>query len=524
MLACPPIKPDHRLVQEHWGFYLWPNDEYSRHDLEAAADDTEAMEATLSTLVNATDIAASCDPGWGRILGAERYLVAAKVSREHRQGIGMPTIRRRATSQNTPFPESPKPCQDGGTQRMKLIHKKMSRDAGIPNEKVKAALEYLANSAPSTGNDSTITLGQASPGLSPNNLKTAQKKLLIELEWASRALVLSWVNRLTDISRAGGLRSLVCLRLAKIPSSHLTGICSADLWSGLPNVKEVYLGVLADWRRLTKTPGAGIIKDESLEPVEAVPLAFDLLETVAKQGNIKELDFEWICGGELSWGSQRGHFILPVPFTRHPEFMVQQETIHRLENILMLPYVKKLSLKNCWCSPHVFLYVMKKMARSSLEELKLESLSLSGAPKRPLPNTLPFISPLRRGIEAFASHSSSPIILAPDVVYAYEANISPNPVMPVAEFVAGVELPHHNPMTPDAPGPEPTPEFLTWSGIIDSLSSGPKLPRAGGGAVNTTARTLRRMEFKSCGYVAVQTSSIDTIAIGTWQFFASYYR
>lgn len=68
--------------------------------------------------------------------------------------------------------------------------------------------------------------------------------------------------------------------------------------------------------------------------------------------------------------------------------MVQQKTIHRPENILMLPHVKKVSLKNCWCSPLVFLYAMKKMARNSLEELKLESLSLSGAPKSPLPNTL----------------------------------------------------------------------------------------------------------------------------------------
>lgn len=99
------MKPDHKLVQEPWSFYLWPNDEYSGHDnlvdmvdMEAAVDDTEAMEATLSTLVNATDIEVSCDPGLGRILGAERYLVAAKVSREHRQEIGMSTIRGRVIS------------------------------------------------------------------------------------------------------------------------------------------------------------------------------------------------------------------------------------------------------------------------------------------------------------------------------------------------------------------------------------------------------------------------------------------
>ena len=195
VLARPPMRPDHKLVQELWGLYLWPNDEYNRHgdlmDLEAAADDTKAMEATLRTLVNATDISVSCDPGWGRILGAEKYLVAAKVFRGNRQKIGLPTLRGRATSQHTRFPKIPKPSPENGAQRMKSVHKKMVRDAGIPKKKVKAALEYIASNAPLAGNDSTITLAQSSPGLAPDTLKTAQKKLLVELEWASRALVLS---------------------------------------------------------------------------------------------------------------------------------------------------------------------------------------------------------------------------------------------------------------------------------------------------------------------------------------------
>lgn len=49
----------------------------------------------------------------------------------------------------------------------------MIRDASIPNEKAQAALEYIANNALLTGNDSTISLAQSSPGLSPDSLKTA---------------------------------------------------------------------------------------------------------------------------------------------------------------------------------------------------------------------------------------------------------------------------------------------------------------------------------------------------------------
>lgn len=297
-----------------------------------------------------------------------------------------------------------------------------------------------------------------------------------------------------------------------------------DLWKGLPNVKEVHLAVLADWRRFTKTPGTSTIKDESLEPVEAEPHVFNLLETISEQRNITKLHFEWSCGGELSWGSQRGRFILPVPLTRHSEFMVQEEIINQHEDVLMLSHIKKLSLKNCWCSPHVFLYVMRKMAKSGLDELELESVSLSGAPRAPLPDMPPFISPLRRDTEAFASDPSSPIILAPDVAYVYEANIPSNPAMPVTGIAAECGLPHHRLVTPDVPEQGPTRELLTWSGIIDTLSSGPKLPRVDGDAVDMTAPTLRRMKFKSCGYVAVDTSSIDTSPIGTWRFLASYYR
>lgn len=65
---------------------------------------------------------------------------------------------------------------------MKSVHKKMVRDARIPKERAKAALEYIANNAPLTGNDSTVTLAPCLPGLSPDTLKTAQKKLLVELE------------------------------------------------------------------------------------------------------------------------------------------------------------------------------------------------------------------------------------------------------------------------------------------------------------------------------------------------------
>lgn len=106
------------------------------------------------------------------------------------------------------------------------------------------------------------------------------------------------------------------------------------------------------------------------------------------------------------------------------------------------------------------------------------------------------MSPLRSDIQAFANRSSLPVIVAPNVPRAYGANIPPGTVIPVAEIVAELGLPHHNPMTPDAPEPDPTPGLLTWSGIIDSLSSGPKLPRTDGDKMEMTVPTLRRMVFQ----------------------------
>lgn len=82
--------------------------------------------------------------------------------------------------------------------------------------------------------------------LIPTELTLAQMEMLLELEWAHRAMIQSYVIALIDNAAAGGFTNLTTLTLANIPSSHLHIFCRDDLWRGIPRLSNVILGVLAD--------------------------------------------------------------------------------------------------------------------------------------------------------------------------------------------------------------------------------------------------------------------------------------
>ncbi|SPN98831.1 uncharacterized protein DNG_01872 [Cephalotrichum gorgonifer] len=534
-LACPPIEPDQKIVSAFWGHYLWPHEEYRRYtdfmQLESAADDTKAVAATLSSMENVREIAISCDPGWGRLLGPERPLVAAKVLHDHGQAIGMPTSRNRPRSGHTPYPgTSTKFIEDAAKRRSSTLEK-MILTAGHTSKDVLTDMDPKDVETLWKRGEIALSQYDCQPGLSPTYLKKPQRDFLVESEWASRALVQSWTIGIADVSRDGGLGHLVCLSLAKIPSSHLPILTSKHFWDNLPNLKEVRLGVLADWRRLAREQGTGFLRDEKVDPAGAAVDAFQLLRIISTRDNITTLHFEWICGGELSWGSQRGRYILPAPFIRRPEDMVQTDVVSRTEDLLFLPYVTNLSLRNCWFSPHVFLYVMRKMARRSLIELKLESVSLSGAATKTdnSQEPHPLLRRLRmrammQPLAAFA-HVTGATNIALHLPVTVE---DPGPGLEASDF-GGVQIPG---LAPTDESPDGAPGLLTWPGIIDSLSSGPKVapfaPTNDGEdgpkvPASDEAPTLDRMEFKSCGYVAVESPRINTSRIMPWGALASHY-
>lgn len=582
-LSCPPIQPDQKLVQSYWGFHLWPNSEDERYSdlarLETAADNVEGITRALRLLVNVADMTISCDPGWGRLLGPERRHIAARILRDQYQVMGLPTIHDRAPSRNMPLPTAPRPFLENAERRRRLTLQKMIQDAGVTADDVDSVRQHIEDMDSHPGQTPTLSLKESQPGLTPIHLNMPQREFLMESEWASRALVQSWAIALGDISRSGGFRHLTCLRFAKISSSHLTIITSQTFWESVSNVDQVHLQVLPNWRRVTKDHSEGAITDQPVEPVEAGTEAFQLLQLISQQRNITTFHFEWLCGGELSWGSQRGRYILPAPFTRRPELMVNRDMINGPTDLVSFPHVVSLSLKNCWFTPHVFLGVMRHMAKGGLVNLKLESVSLSGAARRPpLPAQALRRHPLRRLLERYALarfpplYPSFPSIGVPGTpnnplhatlpwltgfmppllqgVAVPNANINAGavplpfniPDPPAAEVTDLVVLPFGWDLPvgliPDAilePGPAGQPQVVSiprssWPGIIDALSSGPKTTKVHDSYSDASevpdrpGPTIPSMEFKSCGYVAIESFFVDTSRLGRWRSFADHYR
>ncbi|KAL6862339.1 hypothetical protein J3F83DRAFT_762632 [Trichoderma novae-zelandiae] len=385
--------------------------------------------------------------------------------------------------------------------------------------------------------DSTSDPNNRQP-LIPTNLTRAQKELLLELEWAHRAMIQSYVISIIDNAQDGCFSNLTNITIAKIPSAHVHILCRKELWENIPRVKNVSLAVIADWRRISKT-SPGVVADTHVSPLEAVSKVYKLLNHyIGQQQNIETLHFEWLCGGEFARGPyQRNQYILPAPFVDSPELMSSVDGAKDPDRLLDLPYVKEFSLKNCWVSPHVLMQTIRSMALHSLERLELESVSLSGPP-------------------VFAPQAVNVAQVAEDV------GLPLPPIFPggVAPMIAG---PVGDPAAAMFPQPAPAPplpsddqqsdrlvlpEPFSWAGFCEHFSPGlkmrslsqfretalsivdgtvrpedltlplekdlsPYLPHADQLAADETQYGLSSITFKSCGYVFLDVRNLDVRAL-----------
>ncbi|EON96119.1 putative f-box domain-containing protein [Phaeoacremonium minimum UCRPA7] len=148
-------------------------------------------------------------------------------------------------------------------------------------------------------------------GLVPSNLTPAQAEMLLELDWAHRALMQSYVIAVMDNKDA--FLNLTTLTVARISGSHIEFLCKDEFWDALTSVTNFSIGVIPEWRSIKKSDTG--IEQRHENPLDTYAHAFKLLhEYVGKRENIKSLHFEWICGGEFAMGiSQRDRYILPAP-------------------------------------------------------------------------------------------------------------------------------------------------------------------------------------------------------------------
>ncbi|KAI1505879.1 hypothetical protein F5X99DRAFT_366417 [Biscogniauxia marginata] len=363
--------------------------------------------------------------------------------------------------------------------------------------------------------------------LQPDLLTDAQKRLLMQHISAHQALIQSYL--LGVIDNAASFVNLTKFKIASLPSFHLDSLCRDDVWSKLPKLEEVSLAVVPDWRKLTEyAPNA--VGETQVYPTDALPKVYRLLNNhIGKHQHIKRLHFEWLCGGELAPGRlQRNNHILPAPFLKNHRRIADS----RVENLLVLPFITHLSLKNCWFTPQVFFRVIRQMATISLESLNLETVSLTSPPTsvdtgqggdQPVPpppddggggqHQNP---PAHLGLPLNIPNHT-PVLMAFQNLMAHQGRQVPQDLL--------TNIANHLYETTGDSTPLEAPRSLSWPHIIDMLTPGDTIrehlhkqesnPDEPTGPLHLKKQLkLRTITFKSCGYATIPDSRFISNRIG----------
>lgn len=416
-LAFPPLKVNQEIVMAPWGLYRWPIMNYQRYhlleNLEQMADETGFMKKAFAFLEQVTDIGISCDAGLGWLQGPDtnpfctrtrpavfRSIThqpieetdTAATEQEDNASLSLIILRQMALNAGYSSSEWPRAIlrllEDEGraiewrehvSPDGKITHERVPTfqvDEGTRKEDIIRHIEDLIDGE---GADVHFPNGRGL-GLMPNSLTPAQAEMLLELEWAHRALMQSYRTAVLDNRLS--FKNLTQLTIARCPSCHVPIWCDRSFWTSMTSIKTFHLGVIPDWREISKNP-SGSVTQRRLSPIEAAKEVFTLLQGyVGTKENIKHISFEWVTGGEFAAGkSQRDRYILPAPVLIDPGKMVDMQPFTR-HDVVNLQYVSKLSLKNCWFTPHVLLHLTKSLFLDELTELILESVSLTGPPSR----------------------------------------------------------------------------------------------------------------------------------------------
>ncbi|RYP50066.1 hypothetical protein DL768_004352 [Monosporascus sp. mg162] len=497
-LATPKVYSDLALYVRPWGVYRWPveaplSTQSTLQRITESLERSKGMFRILSHLGNVRELALSCEGGLGYLQGPDvttpphRPVIFGDKNGGHiSEGSYMldfdtPYSHEALASlvSNTTVPAASIPG---------LVNELLKRE-GISLEKLAGEERRrcpLPDSRPRSIRPSIPLLDCCKERaktlrLQPDMLTRNQKIFLSQHIAAQQALIQSYLLGVLD--NASSFDNLTNVKIASLPSLHVDLLCRDDFWSKLTRLEEVFLAVVPDWRTVTQY--GSHVEDAQVYPTDAIPKVFRLLANhIGKQERIKRLHFEWLCGGELASGSQqRNKHVLPAPFLKSHRKIVDS----RPENLLILPHVTHLSLKNCWFTPHVFYRIVREMALKSLVSLELVTVSLSGPP----------IEPSNRGNQN-------------------GTNGTPNNVQTPAP-----------PMDPTAIRRRlrtaPQPCKLSWGHIIDMLTPGGTIREY----LHEKDRDedtkplrlkkelkLEKLSFKSCGYVEVP----DGRLIAHWPF------
>jgi len=439
ILAEPPVKCDQEAVTTFWGTYRWPFNNYSRYmqleGLEQVADQTRTMTKALEYINNAKELGLSIDGGLGwldgpdinqrvvlehrklKVFGKSRFVVDKRrnafKSKQSNVSISIPTRNLRSLDRmngreleneignrtmaeqmvpeadyNADLSRSVRIWRDSEGQGVALdsdsVASSSSPDTASTSQDFDDVLQDDVETWPgSTINQATVSRDDVkSLPLRPNELSNAQREVLLETEWAQRAFMQSYCIAIID--NPSTFRTITKLTLARLPSRHLSILNRADFWASLMQLSNVSLAIIPEWRDITKS-SSGLVEDAQVPPSQSILAVYEILnDQIGPRESIKTLHFEWICGGEYANGMfARNRNILAAPFVSDAMDMVSR--VHHAIDILSLPHIEKLSLKNCWVSPHILLHMTKLLRSQALQSLVLHSVSLSAPGSRDVP-------------------------------------------------------------------------------------------------------------------------------------------
>ncbi|KAH7360693.1 hypothetical protein BKA65DRAFT_190865 [Rhexocercosporidium sp. MPI-PUGE-AT-0058] len=346
--------------------------------------------------------------------------------------------------------------------------------------------------------------------LRPNDLTNAQREMLLEMEWAQNAFMQSWAIAIMDNhSTFGGIEKL---NIARLPSRHLSILRREDFWDSLSSLKCLSLAIIPDWREVKKE-ATSWVQDTRVAPSQAVTAVYDMLtQQIGRREHIKELHFEWLCGGEYAPGLfARNQNILAAPVVEHAMHMVNRS---QQPPVLDLPHIEHLSLKNCWISPHVLCRFLGPMRQRDLQSISLDSVSLTAKiPQNANPNPLTQAAVLQNAQNVAGQGAANGMFFN---MQALQNGVN-GPALQLA--VPPVAAPN--------PNVEPAwlkhPRAGSWADIINNITPGTTLEdirqlREFGPEPEPKKPTkLSKLIFKSCGYVRLpldfdQTALEPTVA------------
>ncbi|KAK0124515.1 hypothetical protein ONS95_009464 [Cadophora gregata] len=336
--------------------------------------------------------------------------------------------------------------------------------------------------------------------LKPNELTNAQREMLLEMEWAQNAFMQSWAIAIMD--NHDTFKEIAKLNIARLPSKHLSILRREDFWDSLPNLKCLTLAIIPDWREVKKE-ATSWVQDTRIPPSNAVTAVYDLLtQQIGRREHIKELQFEWLCGGEYAPGLfARNQHILAAPVVSNAMYMVNRSQQHP---VLDLPYIERLILKNCWISPHILSRFLGPMRKGVLQSISFDSVSLTAmVPQSAHPNPLTAAAMAQNAqVVAGQAAANNLLVNLQGMQGGFNGPLNnQNQLQLPPPVVAPVNTVNVDWLDPPRAG--------SWVEIINSLTPGQTLEdiryaREIGPEPRPRVRSkLTRLSFTSCGYVRI---------------------